>query len=141
MSGLENLECINFGDCLLRSKGAVLIARSLVHAKNIKEVILSFNEITLNAGLELAKLLAANSSTLTLLDLNGNKFGVDGKIEIAKLLEPVGAALCTLSEDEGSDEEEDAVDEDAFDENEDDEEAGEIVEVVATNEDDDYDQV
>ncbi len=111
---------------MLRSKGAVLIARSLIPSKNLKEIILSFNEINLNAGLEIAKLFASKSNTLKILDLNGNKFGEEGKLEMVKLLEPVGSALCSLSEDEGSDEEEGEQDEDAFDEDEEEED----VEVV-----------
>ncbi len=36
LTGLAHLEYVNFGDCLVRSKGAVLIARSLAGLKNIK---------------------------------------------------------------------------------------------------------
>ena len=110
----------------------------MTHSKNIKEIILSFNEINLNSGLEIAKLLASKSGTLSILDLNGNKFGEDGKLEIAKILEPVGSALCTMSEDEGSDEEDDEQDED---DNDDDDEEEEEEDVEVVDEDEDYDQV
>ena len=116
LSGLNNLEYINFGDCLLKSKGTLAIARSLVHAKNIqvlklflfdfqinlllftfilKEIILSFNEIAFEKGLEIAKVLS-RKNTLKLLDLNGNKFGEEGKLDIIKQLEPVQSAMCTM---------------------------------------------
>ena len=124
------MEYINFGDCLLRSKGAIQIARSLTNSANIKEVILSFNEINLVAGLEIAQLMAKKKDTLKLLDLNGNKFGEDGKMEVKSVLSALGSSLGTLCEDEGSDEEDDEVDEDENDddddeEEEDDEEEGE----------------
>lgn len=61
----------------------------------LKEVILSFNEISLDSGIEIAKILA-NKSTLKLIDLNGNKFGEDGKLDLIKILEPVQTALSTL---------------------------------------------
>ena len=95
LNGLNNLEFINFGDCLLRSRGALAIAKSLVHAKNIQEVILSFNEISLGSGIEIAGVLA-KKTTLKLLDLNGNKFGEDGKLEVLKILEPIQSALSTM---------------------------------------------
>lgn len=137
LSGLNNLEYINFGDCLLRSKGALAIARSLAHAQNIKEIILSFNEIALDQGLEIAKVLS-RKKTLQLLDLNGNKFGEEGKLDLIKLLEPIQSALCTMSEDEGSDDEGEEDEDNA--ENDDDEE--ENSEVVVDNEDnDEYDEL
>lgn len=122
LSELENLEYINFGDCLLRSKGALQIARSLTKSTNIKEVILSFNEINLAAGLEIAELMAKKRDKLKLLDLNGNKFGEDGKMEVKNILSSLGSSLATLSEDEGSDEEEDEEDEDENDDDDDEDE-------------------
>jgi hypothetical protein len=79
---------------------------------------------------------------LQLLDLNGNKFGVDGKLEILKILEPFGEAISSLSEDEGSDEEEEAESEDQGEEDSGDEEA-ENSEVVVDDADgqEDYDEV
>jgi len=144
LGNLRNLEYLNLGDCLLKSKGAVLIARSISELKNLKEVILSFNEIDYNAGIEISKILINHKNTLKLLDLNGNKFGQDGVVDIRQILEPVKNALNTLSEDEGSDEEEDEVDEDENDEEEeedeeDEEENSEVV--VDDGQYDDYDQV
>lgn len=93
---LKHLEFVNLGDCLLRSKGAVMVARSLANFTNLKEAILSFNEINLNAGLEIGKLLLANKQTLKLLDLNGNSFGEEGKMEIQQCLEPLKDYLASL---------------------------------------------
>lgn len=122
LSKCKNLEYINFGDCLLRSKGALVLARTLVQSPNIKEIILSFNEISLENGLEISKLFAAKMKKLELLDLNGNKFGEDGKLDIMEILKPVGEAMSTLSEDEGEDDEEEeesgAEEEDSGDEEE-----------------------
>lgn len=73
-----------------------MVARSLAKISNLKEAILSFNEITLNDGLEISELLLNNKQTLTLLDLNGNKFGEEGKLEITQCLEPLGHALASL---------------------------------------------
>ena len=63
---------------------------------NLKEVILSFNEVNLNAGIDIAKILVNKKDTLKLLDLNGNKFGEDGKLEIQNVLAPIGSSLATL---------------------------------------------
>ena len=56
---------------------------------------MSFNEIALDQGLEIAKVLS-RKKTLQLLDLNGNKFGEEGKLDLIKLLEPIQSALCTM---------------------------------------------
>ncbi len=56
---------------------------------------MSFNEIAFDQGLEIAKVLS-KKNTLQLLDLNGNKFGEEGKLDIIKQLEPIQSALCTL---------------------------------------------
>jgi hypothetical protein len=87
------------------------------------------------------------NETLKLLDLNGNKFGEDGKLEILDILKPMETALGTLSEDEGSDEEDQEVDEDEQEseeeEEEEDEEEEDNSEVLIDEEydDEDYDQV
>ena len=61
-----------------------------------KEVILSFNEICLNAGIEIASLMVKKKDTLQMVDLNGNKFGEEGKLEVVKIFEPKSQALATL---------------------------------------------
>jgi len=87
-----------------------------------KEIVLSFNEISLESGVELSKLIASKMRMLELLDLNGNKFGVDGVIDVMKILEPVKSAVGPMSEDEGEDDEEEEDsdgDQDSGDEDED----------------------
>lgn len=132
---LKKLEYLNLGDCLLKSKGALLIARAVTNLSNLKEIILSFNEINLYTGLEICSLLVkCNFKALQLIDLNGNKFGDDGKIEIVEILEPVKQFLASLSEDEGSDEEDQEEDDEVDSEEE-------TSEVVVDDEYEDYDQV
>ena len=46
--------------------------------------------------MDIAKLLVTKKETLKLLDLNGNKFGEDGKLEIQSVLAPIGSSLGTL---------------------------------------------
>ena len=96
MSGLKKIEYVNFGDCLVRSKGAVAIAHSLSHFENLKEVILSYNEINLTSGLEIAEIMLKRKDTLKLLDLNGNKFGEEGKMDVKTILQPFGEVFGTL---------------------------------------------
>lgn len=138
LSKLKHLEYINFGDCLTKSKGALVLTRALVQSPNIKEILLGFNEISLDAGIEIAGLIAQKMSKLELLDLNGNKFGEDGKMEIMGILKPIHSCVGTLSEDEGegSDEEEESEggqEEDSGDEEEDSE--------VVVDGDEDYDNL
>ena len=101
---------------------------------------MGFNEISLTAGVEVAKIMATKKSTLKLLDLNGNMFGEDGKLDIMNIVEPIGEAFSSLSEDEGSDGEEEG-DDDHYDEEdeEEDEEDEENSEVIVGEED--YDEV
>merc|ERR1712127_1066250 len=112
LSKCRNLKYINFGDCLLRRRGSLILTRALVQSPEIKEIILSYNEISLENGIEISILLAQKMKKLELLDLNGNKFGEDGILEILKILEPIGEqAISTLSDDEGTGGEEDSGDE------------------------------
>jgi hypothetical protein len=105
----------------------------------LEEIILSFNEISLNSGIEISKLLAKKMKCLQLLDLNGNKFGEEGKLEILSILKPIEQAVTSLSEDEGSDEEEEEESDGLAEEDSGDEEA-ENSEVVVDGEED-YDEV
>lgn len=105
LSKLKNLKYINFGDCLLKSRGSLVLTRALVQSSDIKEIILSFNEISLDAGLQIAQLIAKGMNNLQLLDLNGNKFGDDGRSDVLDILKGLGEAVSTMSEDEGEDDE------------------------------------
>ncbi|CAF1066169.1 unnamed protein product [Brachionus calyciflorus] len=140
---LKNLEYLNLGDCLLKSKGALVVTRSVSQLDKLKELNLSFNEINLQTGLEIASLVVKRvNKTLEFVDLNGNKFGEDGKVEIQEILLPIKDSLNTLSEDEGSDEEEEEEEEEEEDEEDEEEESEEETsEVVVDDEYDDYDQV
>ncbi|RNA35325.1 ran GTPase-activating 1 [Brachionus plicatilis] len=137
---LKNLEHLNLGDCLLKSKGALLITRAVAQLQSLKELNLSFNEVDLQTGLEICNILTKSSfKNLELIDLNGNRFGEDGKVEIQQILEGYKDSLASLSEDEGSEEEEEEKEEEEEEEEEETDE--ETSEVVVDEEYDDYDQV
>ena len=142
---LKNLEFVNFGDCLLKSKGALLVVRSLVNNKDLKELIMSFNEIDATNGTEIAQILVNPKNhfdKMKFIDLNGNKFGEDTKIEITNMFSKRDEnILGTLSEDEGEDDEEEE-DEDAIDDEEEEEEEEEEEDGEEYDEDEyeDYDE-
>lgn len=145
LSKCTNLEYINFGDCLLKSRGSLVLARALILSPDIKEIIMSFNEISLENGLEIARLFAAKMHKLQLLDLNGNKFGEDGVLDVLKILEPVGEAVSTMSEDEGEDDEDEdeseaGDEEDSGDEEEVNEDEYDDLEDYEEYDDDEYDE-
>lgn len=106
---------------------------------------MSFNEISLENGLEIARLFAAKMSKLELLDLNGNKFGEDGVLEVLNILKPIGEAVSTLSEDEGEDDEEEdesepGEEEDSGDEEEVNEDEYDDLEDYEEYDDEEYDE-
>uniref|UniRef100_A0A8C7WY60 Ran-GTPase activating protein 1 C-terminal domain-containing protein n=1 Tax=Oryzias sinensis TaxID=183150 RepID=A0A8C7WY60_9TELE len=122
---------INFGDCLVRSEGAVALAAVLREGlPALREVNLSFGEITEAAALAVAQAVADKPS-MEKVDLNGNCLGEDGCEALRDLMENAdkGDLLASLSDDEGEPDEE----EDEDSENEDDdcceesEEDGDIV--------------
>ncbi|EDO31643.1 predicted protein [Nematostella vectensis] len=68
---LNNVEVINFGDCLVKSAGAVALAEACCTSlPNLKELILSFDEIKKDAALTVAKSVQ-NKADFKKLDLNG----------------------------------------------------------------------
>uniref|UniRef100_A0A8C1QZG9 Ran GTPase-activating protein 1 n=1 Tax=Cyprinus carpio TaxID=7962 RepID=A0A8C1QZG9_CYPCA len=68
---LRNVQVINFGDCLVRSEGASAISETLREGLPIlKELNLSFGEITKDAALEVARSVQ-HKDQLEILDLNG----------------------------------------------------------------------
>uniref|UniRef100_A0A8C2ETS5 Ran GTPase-activating protein 1 n=1 Tax=Cyprinus carpio TaxID=7962 RepID=A0A8C2ETS5_CYPCA len=68
---LRNVQLINFGDCLVRSEGASAISETLREGLPIlKELNLSFGEITKDAALEVARSVQ-HKDQLEKLDLNG----------------------------------------------------------------------
>ncbi|XP_051745229.1 ran GTPase-activating protein 1-like [Ctenopharyngodon idella] len=125
---LRNVQVINFGDCLVRSEGASAIAETLKEGLPIlKELNLSFGEITEEAALEVARSVQ-HKDQLEKLDLNGNSLGEEGCDNLREVMESMnmGDKLGSLSDDEGEPEEdEDEDDEDDDDDDEDVEEEGE----------------
>ncbi|XP_067237241.1 ran GTPase-activating protein 1a [Chanodichthys erythropterus] len=120
---LRNVQVINFGDCLVRSEGASAIAETLKEGLPIlKELNLSFGEITEEAALEVARSVQ-HKDQLEKLDLNGNSLGEEGCDNLREVMESMnmGDKLGSLSDDEGEPEE----DEDEDDEEDDDEDVEE----------------
>ncbi|XP_016386813.1 ran GTPase-activating protein 1-like, partial [Sinocyclocheilus rhinocerous] len=114
---LRNVQVINFGDCLVRSEGASAIAETLREGLPIlKELNLSFGEITEDAALEVARSVQ-HKDQLEKLDLNGNILG-EGCERLREVMENMNMAdkLGSLSDDEGEPEE----DEDEEDDDDDD---------------------
>lgn len=90
LSSLQNLKEINFGDCLLKTKGALLLADGLKDGhKKLEVLILGFNEIGSKGGLEVVKAME-NKANLKNLVLDGNQFGSDGRDNLKSKLKEVG---------------------------------------------------
>ena len=71
LPSLNNLEVINFGDCLVKTEGAKALAKSLRSAvNNLKELNLSFDEINKEGALAIVEALESKDS-LEKLELNG----------------------------------------------------------------------
>ncbi|XP_042590688.1 ran GTPase-activating protein 1-like [Cyprinus carpio] len=111
---LRNVQVINFGDCLVRSEGASAISETLREGLPIlKELNLSFGEITKDAALEVARSVQ-HKDQLEKLDLNGNSLGEDGCENLLEVMENMNMAdkLGSLSDDEGEPEEDEEEDDD-----------------------------
>ncbi|KAK2095553.1 hypothetical protein P7K49_026969, partial [Saguinus oedipus] len=106
------VEVINFGDCLIRSKGADAIHGGLPKQK---ELNLSFCEIKRNAVLAVAE-ATADKAELEKLDLNGNTLG-EGCEQLQEVLDSFNMAkvLASLTDEEdkegGEEEQEEAEEE------------------------------
>ncbi|XP_063078499.1 ran GTPase-activating protein 1a [Engraulis encrasicolus] len=121
---LRNVQVINFGDCLVRSEGALAISDTLVEGLPIlKELNLSFGEITEDAALTVARALQ-DKAQLEKLDLNGNCLGEEGCSTLKETMENMnmGDLLGSLSDDEGEPEDDDEDDDDDDEDDEDDDE-------------------
>uniref|UniRef100_A0A8C1EN89 Ran GTPase-activating protein 1 n=1 Tax=Cyprinus carpio carpio TaxID=630221 RepID=A0A8C1EN89_CYPCA len=89
---LRNVQLINFGDCLVRSEGASAISETLREGLPIlKELNLSFGEITKDAALEVARSVQ-HKDQLEKLDLNGNSLGEDGCENLREVMENMNMA-------------------------------------------------
>ncbi|CAF0937403.1 unnamed protein product, partial [Didymodactylos carnosus] len=112
---LPKLQILNLSSALIRTKGAVAVARSIVSHRHLESLLLSYNDIHVDGALEIIKSVK-NMSTLKVLDLNGNCFGEEGIEEIKNNLSNKNI-LQSLSDDDGSEEEDNGED---YDENDDD---------------------
>lgn len=72
MEKLPNLELINLESSLIRTQGALAIARSLASHKKMQELYLGCNEINTEGGVEVARAVK-NMTSLRVLDLNGKE--------------------------------------------------------------------
>uniref|UniRef100_A0A8C7V891 Ran GTPase activating protein 1 n=1 Tax=Oncorhynchus mykiss TaxID=8022 RepID=A0A8C7V891_ONCMY len=128
---LRSVQVINFGDCLVRSEGAIAIAEAITEGLPIlKELNLSFGEITGEAALLVAQSVEGKA-TLEKLDLNGNCLGEEGCDALREVMDGLnmGDLLGSLSDDEGEPEEEDDdEDEDEEDDYEEEEEDDDVEE-------------
>lgn len=72
-SSFSRLEEINFGDCLLKTKGAVILGEALQDEHlALETLILDHNEIGGNGGYAIAGAMR-NKEQLQVLNLNGNQ--------------------------------------------------------------------
>ncbi|CAH1123149.1 unnamed protein product [Ceutorhynchus assimilis] len=120
---LQKLKEINFGDCLLKTKGALLLANGLDPGhENLEELILGFNEIRTEGGVNLVNAMT-NKIKLKSLILDGNQFGTEGAQSIKNKLKEIGKfnTLGSLDDNESegeSDEDENQSDSDHESDNE-----------------------
>ncbi|KAF9121592.1 hypothetical protein BGW39_010408 [Mortierella sp. 14UC] len=73
------LKRINFGECLLSNKGAMMLSRALALGKNpkIESLDFTYGEMKEDGVLQLADAISAHLSNLTSLELNGNQVEED----------------------------------------------------------------
>uniref|UniRef100_A0A8C1A3P1 Ran GTPase-activating protein 1 n=1 Tax=Cyprinus carpio carpio TaxID=630221 RepID=A0A8C1A3P1_CYPCA len=120
----ECLKLINFGDCLVRSEGAIAIAGALREGLPfLRELNLSFGEICEAAAVVVAKAVRGKAD-LEKLDLNGNCFGEEGCEALREVMESLNMEdlLGSLSDDEGEPEDDEEEEEEEDDEEKEDEE-------------------
>uniref|UniRef100_A0A8C2KH95 Ran GTPase-activating protein 1 n=1 Tax=Cyprinus carpio TaxID=7962 RepID=A0A8C2KH95_CYPCA len=116
----ECLKVINFGDCLVRSEGAIAIAGALREGLPfLRELNLSFGEICEAAAVVVAKAVRGKAD-LEKLDLNGNCFGEEGCEALREVMESLNMEdlLGSLSDDEGEPEHDDEEEEEEEDDEE-----------------------
>uniref|UniRef100_A0A671M936 Ran GTPase activating protein 1b n=1 Tax=Sinocyclocheilus anshuiensis TaxID=1608454 RepID=A0A671M936_9TELE len=116
----ECLKVINFGDCLVRSEGAIALAGALREGLPfLRELNLSFGEICEAAAVVVAKAVRGKAD-LEKLDLNGNCFGEEGCEALREVMESVNMEdlLGSLSDDEGEPEDDEEEEEEEEDEEE-----------------------
>lgn len=137
---LPNLEVINLESSLIRTKGALAVARALVSHKNLQELYFGCNDINTEGGLEIAHAVK-NMPNLRILDLNGNCFGNDGVDEISQVLESTSFAnQMNFDDDEGSEVEDDEENANGDEEEQEEDEYGEEDGEGDDDEYEDYDE-
>uniref|UniRef100_A0A8B9KG88 Ran GTPase-activating protein 1 n=1 Tax=Astyanax mexicanus TaxID=7994 RepID=A0A8B9KG88_ASTMX len=150
LKNLRSVQVINFGDCLVRSEGAVAIAEALKEGLPIlKELNLSFGEITEEAALAVAKAVE-HKDQLEKLDLNGIHTRTHTHIYLSHNCNRVGSLMAAFRapfiiqsqilqqfDDEGEPEDDDDEDDDDDDEDEDDDEEEDVDEEEETEEEGD----
>ncbi|KAF6202233.1 hypothetical protein GE061_004631 [Apolygus lucorum] len=115
LNKLPNLTSLNVGDCLLKSGGSVLIASALKDSlPRLEELTMTSNEISGSAGMVIAQSLI-NKKHLRTVQLGENSFGS----KLDKIDQMIRSACCSnpgfslsISDDEGSEDEEDVEGED-----------------------------
>lgn len=106
---MQKIKDVNFGDCLIKTPGAVYLSEILTEGHSDLEVLnLGFNEIG-PEGAQSICLAVRNKENLKSLILNGNMFGSECREELKDSLVSYDRieALGTLSEDD-SDEDDDS---------------------------------
>ncbi|KAI7816606.1 putative ran GTPase activating protein 1 [Gamsiella multidivaricata] len=75
----KELRRLNFGECLLSNRGAILLSHALAQGHNpkLESIDFTYAEMRENAVLELASVISAHLSNLTKLELNGNQVEED----------------------------------------------------------------
>lgn len=97
---LTKLKVINFGDCLLKSKGASLLAKALQGGHgDLEELILESNEIRIDAALELADAIA-NKAKLRVFTLDANQLNDEAQGKVRDKLKAAGEdPVCLCASD------------------------------------------
>lgn len=100
---LPKLEMLNLGDCLVRTAGALSLGTALeTSCPDLRELNLGFNEISIEGGEGVTEAMEKKEN-LQAVNLNGNKFGVEGCDYIKARFGQMEKAeqLGSFSEDEG----------------------------------------
>lgn len=111
------LEILNVSDCLLSKKGGVAVFTALEKGENkqLKELLLQYNEIQADGVHILAQAIQIHLNLLEKLELNGNKFEEDHEV-----VEVLKEALATWDHEDALDELDEMEDIDSDDEDEED---------------------
>lgn len=84
LGGWKELEILNVSECLLGAEGGLLIAGALKECGSLREIDLQYNEIEMDAAVELSESLKG-LKLLERLELNGNRFEAESNaVEMIK---------------------------------------------------------